>query len=342
LRAFGAYPKSRDQETTMDKVSFPYRASSHLVLLHVIAESGAWEKHGVEVNYNFQISASDAHRKIPAHEVEFVGGNHVSTYAARAHGDNWVYLGQTVNHVHNALVTRQDSGINAVTDIRGKKVATSGAHPGLNDWLFLKQNGLDVDRDDYELIRTVAYKKDAMDPVEKFGGAAKKVPLYQWVADKRADACFLTPPATLFAKEAGLKVIDLEPFPMIWFTTVSSSLTFVEKHPDLVQRFLKGIIEGIHFFKTRREESIKIIEDQYTREGKLDRAKATIAYDALLPLLSTKLFPSMNAISNVYQEAVYKDKDSLKVNPMELWDFHHVRQIADSGFIDNLYKGSNT
>ncbi len=322
----------------MDKVSFPYRASSHLILLHVISESGAWEKHGLDVNYNFQISASDAHRKIPAHEVEFVGGNHVSTYAARAHGDSWVYLGQTVNHVHNALVTRQDAGINSVSDIRGHKVATSGAHPGLNDWLFLKQNGLDVDRDDYELIRTVAYKKDAMDPVEKFGGAAKKVPLWQWVADKRADACFLTPPATLFAKEAGLKVIDLEPFPMIWFTTVSSSLTFVEKHPDIVERFLKGIVEGIHFFKTRREESIKIIEDRYTREGKLDRAKATIAYDALLPLLSDKLFPSMKAIANVYQEAVYKDKDALKVNPMELWDFHHIRRLADSGFVADLYK----
>ncbi len=98
----------------MDKVSFPYRAASHLILLHVIAESGAWEKHGVDVNYDFQISSSDAHSKIPTHEVEFVGGNHVSTYAARAHGDNWVYLGQTVNHVHNALVVREDSGMNSV------------------------------------------------------------------------------------------------------------------------------------------------------------------------------------------------------------------------------------
>jgi ABC-type nitrate/sulfonate/bicarbonate transport system substrate-binding protein len=321
----------------MDKVQFPYRAASHLILLHVIAESGAWERHGVDVNYDFQISSSDAHSKVPTHEVEFVGGNHVSTYAARAHGDTWVYLGQTVNHVHNSLVVREDSGMNSVADIRGKKLATSGAHPMLNDWLFLKQNGLDKDRDDYEMIKTVAYKKDAMDPEEKFGGAAKKVPLWQWVADKRADACFVTPPATLFAKEAGLKVIDLDPFPMIWFTTISSSLSFVEKHPDLVQRFLKGIIEGIHFFKTQREKSIKIIEERYTRDGKLDRAKATIAYDALAPLLSTKLFPQMDAISNVYQEAVYKDKDSLKVNPLELWDFHHVRQIADTGFVDQLY-----
>ena len=33
----------------MDRISFPYRASSHLVLLHVVAESGAWEKHGLDV-----------------------------------------------------------------------------------------------------------------------------------------------------------------------------------------------------------------------------------------------------------------------------------------------------
>jgi hypothetical protein len=45
----------------------------------------------------------------------------------------------------------------------------------------------------------------------------------------------------------------------------------------------------------------------------------------------------MQAISNVYQEAVYKDKDALKVNPMELWDFHHIRRLADSGFVAGLY-----
>jgi ABC-type nitrate/sulfonate/bicarbonate transport system substrate-binding protein len=321
----------------LDKVAFPYRAPSHLILLHVIAESGSWEKYGVDVNYNFQISAADAHSKVPTHEVEFVGGNHVSTYAARAHGDTWVYLGQTLNHVHNSLVVRPDGNINSVADIRGHKVATGGAHPMLNDWLFLKQNGLDKDRDDYELISTVKYKKDSMDPEEKFGGAAKKVPLWQWVADKRADACFVTSPASNFAKEAGLKVIELDPFPMIWFTTISSSLTFVQKNPDLVERFLKGIIEGIHFFKTQREKSIKIIEERYSRDGKLDHAKAVAAYDDLAPLLSTGLFPRMDAISNVYQEAVYKDKDALKVNPMELWDFHHVRQIADSGLLNKLY-----
>ena len=59
----------------MDKVAFPYRSSSHLVFLHVVAESGAWEKHGLEVVYDRQISSTEAHRAVPLGEVEFVGGN---------------------------------------------------------------------------------------------------------------------------------------------------------------------------------------------------------------------------------------------------------------------------
>ena len=59
----------------MDKVSFPYRAGSHLTLLHVVAELGAWEKYGLDVNYDYQISSADAHKLVPTGDVEFVGGN---------------------------------------------------------------------------------------------------------------------------------------------------------------------------------------------------------------------------------------------------------------------------
>jgi hypothetical protein len=45
----------------------------------------------------------------------------------------------------------------------------------------------------------------------------------------------------------------------------------------------------------------------------------------------------MPAIANVYQEALRQDKDAQKVNPIELWDVHHIRRIADSGFVDKLY-----
>jgi ABC-type nitrate/sulfonate/bicarbonate transport system substrate-binding protein len=324
----------------MDNVAFPYRSSSHLVLLHVIAESGAWAKHGVDVDYDRYISSTDAHSMVPSGEVAFVGGNHVSTYGHRARGDSWVYLGQTVNQVNHQLVVRPNSGINGLSDLTGRKVGTRGSHPSLNDWLYLKQHGLDSDREDIELVQGTKLKKGSMDAADE-KEKAKAPPLWHGVRDGTIDACLLAPPASLFAKAAGLKVIDVEPLPMIQFTTVSSSLGFVEKHPDIVDRFLKGLLEGIAFFKTKPEESIKIIMERATKHGQMNLEQATITHQALANILEPKLYPTMKAISNVYEEAVRQDKDARKVNPLALWDLHPLRRLDDQGFMDGLYGRSN-
>jgi ABC-type nitrate/sulfonate/bicarbonate transport system substrate-binding protein len=327
----------------VDKISFPYRAATHLNLLHVVNESGAWARHGLDVTYDFQIAKGDAHRAIKNGEVEFVGGNHISTYGHRARGDQWVYLGQTLNSVHPKLVTRPDSGINSLADLRGKKVGTRGMHPGLNDWLLLKQRGLDVDRDDLEMLKEVEgaiTEEDAsqLEGAEKEAAMKKKrAQLWEWVRDGKVDAALLGSPAHLYAADAGLKVIDVDPLPMIWYTTISSGLPFVKKHPDIVERFLKGLIEGIHFFKTQPEKSIDVIQRKYDKEGKLNRAQATYIYQELAPILEPRLYPKMAAISNVYEEAKRYDPDAEKINPMELWDLDHIRQIDDTGFVKALY-----
>ena len=322
----------------MDHIQFPYRSSSHLALMHVVNDCGAWDRQNLKVDYDKKISRSDAHKLIPSGEVEFTSGNHVSTYAARVRGDNWVYLGQSVSENRICLVTREDTGIKKIQDIKGHKFGTKGRHPGLNDWLYLKQRGLDMDRDEVEIINQIHHKKNDMDPSNKADPEGLSLPpLWQLIKEGDIDAALLNPPASLFAKSAGLRVIDIEPMPMIWFTTISSSLDFVEKHPDIVERFLKGIMEGVHFFKTRPEETIDIIEKRYLKEGKMDRAMAAITYDGIAPMLEPKLFPSMRAISNVYEEGVRQDKDALKINPMELWDIHHLRRIDDSGFVAKLY-----
>lgn len=323
----------------MDKISFPYRASSHLALLHVVSESGSWEKHGLDVNYDYQISSSDAHRLVPTGEVEFVGGNHVSTYGHRARGDSWVYLGQTMNYVYPKLVVRPDSGIEQLSDLRGKVVGTRGSHPSLNDWLLLKQRGLDVDRDDIFLDNQIKGKKGSMDPADP-DKQEKASPLWAQVKDGKFDAALIMPPGSLFAEAAGLKIIDLEPLPMIWFTTISSSLTFVEKNPGLVERFLKGMIEGIHFFKTQPDRSIKILQERYLREGQMNYAQAAYTYHTMVKVLEPKLYPTMAAISNVYEEAKRQDIDATRINPMELWDLHHLRRIDDSGFANGLYEAA--
>jgi ABC-type nitrate/sulfonate/bicarbonate transport system substrate-binding protein len=320
----------------MDKIAFPYRSSMHLELLHVIAESGAWEKYGLEVEYDKKISATDAHALIPTGEVQFVGGNHLSPYGYRARGDGWVYLGQTVNQVTNSLVVHADSEIYGVGDLREKVVGTRGAHPTLNDWLYLRNRGIDLDRGDVALVDQWAVASGEIDPTIAHSDEDK--PLWEAVRDKEIDAAFLRPPSNLIAAKHGLRVIDIEPLPMIYFTTVSSSLKFVEKYPDIVERFLKGLIEGIHFFKTQPEKTIKIMRERYTLEGVMDQEIATQSHRNLAEQLEPKLFPTMAAIENVYKQACRKDPDARRVNPLELWDTHFLRKLDDEGFVANLYK----
>jgi len=48
----------------------------------------------------------------------------------------------------------------------------------------------------------------------------------------------------------------------------------------------------------------------------------------------------MRRSANVYEEAKREDVDAGKINPMELWDLHHIRRLDDAGFIDGLYGNS--
>ena len=54
----------------MDHIQFPYRSSSHLALMHVINQSGAWERHGLVVDFDKIINRDDAHEEIMKRIIE--------------------------------------------------------------------------------------------------------------------------------------------------------------------------------------------------------------------------------------------------------------------------------
>ena len=62
-------------------------------------------------------------------------------------------------------------------------------------------------------------------------------------------------------------------------------------------------------------------------------------YDDLAGLLNPKPYPSPDAIATTHRIAVDLDPDATRVQPLALWDFHALRKIDDSGFIDDLYVG---
>ena len=73
-------------------------------------------------------------------------------------------------------------------------------------------------------------------------------------------ACRGIPVISAFALERWLPPTVLPRIPVIHNTTLCANLDWVRDNEDLVRRYLKALIEAIHFFKTEKERTCAILE----------------------------------------------------------------------------------
>ena len=298
----------------MDSVKFPYRSARHLALLHVVNESGAWKKQNLSVEYDSYVDPEEAHQLLKQGKVQFIGGNHITPYIKRATGDDWIYVGQTANYIGQALVVKKDSKIQKLADLRGKTLGakgTGGPHTWLNAWLTLQKNGLEK--------------------AVKIERVFKKGRVWKGVQAGDYEAAIVGRPDDLAARRDGMRTIALPLLPMIVFTTVSTTGTFVRENGDLIKRFLKGLGDGVKYFKANKKKATDILSSTLPKErGGGDKQMIDYYYRDLTETLTETLYPTMDAIYNVYAEACRYNTAAKKVNPLELWDLHHLRQLRDA------------
>jgi len=245
--------------------------------------------------------------------VNLISGNHHNLYVRNAkNGEDFVHLAQATNNwTENKLVVTP--AIRSVQDLKGKKIVADKltSHAGLNIWLFLKQEGLDVDRGDIELVEMRG----------EFAGT------------------FVTLPHDARAAKADAHVITMRPIPMVRGVTLTTTMSFVKSHTDEIRLLTKGFVDATHFFLTRKQETLEILKEQATPILKLQSdAEVESLYDEWAQSLERKPYPSLAAISNVFQLAVRRDPEIAGFNPLALWDTHFVRELDDSGYIDRLYQ----
>ena len=298
----------------MDSVKFPYRSARHLALLHVVNESGAWKKQNLSVEYDSYVDPEEAHQLLKKGKVQFIGGNHITPYIKRATGDDWIYVGQTANYIGQAIVVKKDSKIQKLADLRGKTLGakgTGGPHTWLNAWLTLQKNGLEK--------------------AVKIERVFKKGRVWKGVQAGDYEAAIVGRPDDLAARRDGMRTISLPLLPMIVFTTVSTTGTFVRENGDLIKRFLKGLADGVKYFKANKKKATDILSSTLPKErGGGDKQMIDYYYRDLTETLTETLYPTMDAIYNVYAEACRYNTAAKKVNPLELWDLHHLRQLRDA------------
>jgi sulfonate transport system substrate-binding protein len=306
------------------KLKVIYRSNSHAPLWLVADKSGCWNKNGLDVDTSPQLVRERAVESLKNGHVDLISGNHHNLYVRNArNGEDFVHLAQPTNNwTENKLVVKP--GIRSVQDLKGKKIAADKltSHAGLNIWLFLKQAGLDADRGDVELV--------------EFRGSSEE--RWKQVVSGKFDGTFVTIPHDARAAKAGAHVIEVAAIPMIRGVTLTTTTSFVKNHTEDMRQMTKGLVDAIHFFLTRKQETLEILKEHATPILKLQSdEEVERLYDEWAQSLERKPYPNLAAISNVFQLAVRRDPDIAGYNPLALWNTHFVRELDDSGYIDQLY-----
>jgi NitT/TauT family transport system substrate-binding protein len=307
------------------KLRVIYRSNAHAPLWVVADKSGLWGENGLDVDTSPQLVREKAVESLKDGSVDVISGNHHNLYARNAKGEDFVHLAQAANTWTDNLMVVRD-GIKSVQDLRGKKIAVDklNSHSGLNVWLFLRQEGLDVDRGDMDLVAIP-------------GSAEER---YSRVLKGEFDATFVCIPHDQRVVKAGGRVIPVRVMPMIRGVTLTTTMTFVMSHEDEIRRLIRGFVDTIHFFLTRKEETMKILKNHLPAALgiKTDEELAAL-YGEWAESLERKPYPSMDAMANVFQLALRRNPEVEGYNPVAMWNTHYLRELDDSGYIDKLYSG---
>jgi ABC-type nitrate/sulfonate/bicarbonate transport system substrate-binding protein len=301
-----------------------FRSHTHLPIWEVIERAGIWERLGMKVSFEFCDSSSLAEAALFGGEVDFVSGNHITPYALVARRKPMVCLASPSNSVNDKLVTRET--VRAIADLHGKRIADTtliDSHGGYhhlrgNHMVYVMRGGLRLEDVEWvEICETMNEFRTAQLEAMKSG---------------RADATFVTGSTEKY-EQAGLHVLPLEPLPMITGPTLTSTLANLKRKDRLGERLVKAQVLGIHFARTRREETEEILAGLKRRVPQAAR----VSYNSVAKL-QAKPYPDLQGIANAYTLCCLKDPAAKTISPTALWNIHYLRELDDSGFIDRLYQ----
>jgi ABC-type nitrate/sulfonate/bicarbonate transport system substrate-binding protein len=207
--------------------------------------------------------------------------------------------------------------IGKVTDLKGKRIGVSelGGRSDLIVRVMLRRAGLDPVKD-VEIVgaglapnRLLALSKDLI----------QGAPLNQQFAAE--------------AKKIGIKIIDMNEIPA--FTALLlTTRSFIKRDEDTVRRFIKGYVEAIHYYLTRRADSLAIIRKYFTGSNP---AALEQMYEGFAADLKPLPEPNREAAQAVLDTAAIVDPKARDLKPESLFDSHFLDELKKNGFMDKLY-----
>jgi ABC-type nitrate/sulfonate/bicarbonate transport system substrate-binding protein len=302
-----------------------FRSHTHLPIWEILDKAGFWNQVGIKVNFSYCDSSSEAEAALFSGKIDLISGNHISPYALVARGKPIVSLASPTNGVSDRVVAREP--ITSLMQIRGKRVIDttvldkSGGYNHIrgNHILYILEAGLELS--DVKWIEIA----DKM-------SSEFRVAQYEAMKAGEGDVTLVTGDTKRY-EQAGLSVLQLPRLPMINGPTLTTTVTALNKYDRLGERLVLAQVLGIHFARTKKEETEKILEGLKMREPEA----RSVSYNSVAKL-AAKPYPDHQAVANAYRLCCMKAPEANEISPLAMWDLHYLRQLDNSGFINRLYE----
>jgi len=306
-------------QTRPEKIRIGYaaRAVAHSVP-YVAKAAGFFAEEGIDAEI-VRTAGSIAPMALVANEVDLAIMSAYLMIPVAVQNKDVVMLGGFSRYASMVFVARPE--VKGAQDLKGKIVGIQ--RPGdayeKSARFALRHLGLDADKD----VKLLALGTNDV--------------MWSALQTGRVAATILSPPGTLFARKAGMNfMVDLTDLKLEYQgSTIATRRSFVEKNPQLATRALRAIVRGVHLFKTRKVDTMRILgkflgtEDREALEESWD-------YAAKMP---AKPYAVESAVQAVLDHLTESQPRFAQHRPAEFIDARLLTEIDKSGYVDRLYGG---
>ena len=305
----------------LTKVTTSYVSDSAGVLpLWLAKEAGIFARNGLDVQA-VRMHAAVGVMALMSGELQFVLASGPVVVDSALRGSSAVYVAGGMSTLDFVLVTRPE--IKTPEQLKGATVGLSafrGVNPAATRFALQK---LGLGPKDVSLIVV--------------GGTSERIASLRL---GKIHGTLFSPPQNITAQREGFNALaDVAelglPFVHIG---VATTRTFIRDNPEIVRRYVKSHIEAIAVMKTDREMAVKTLT-KYLGQIK-DHDVLVKSYEAAVPdnRISRKQYPYLAGLQMALDLLAEENPKAKSAKPEDFVDSRFIKELDDSGYIDNLYK----
>ena len=308
----------------LDKLTIVHSSiSGSQAVLFVTRDTRIFEKHGLDVDVRFIAGGPPAISALLAGEADLALMAGSASIAAALGGADAVVIMAVVNTMDHVIFAQ--APIKKPADLKGKKLGVS------------RFNSAD------DFAARFVLRKWGLTPVQdvavlQIGEQSARLTALRAGA---IDVTPLQPPLTAVARKEGFT--ELTMFSALGLeylqTCVTTTRAMARTRQDLLRRFVRAVVEGIHFYKTNKEPSMAAIGKfmKLSDHEAIEESYKTYA----LTLTPRAPAPTARGIQTILDDLAKTDPRAKGARAEQFMDPRFIRELQDSVVIERLYKGGS-